>query len=214
MRYRIAEGILILLGVGWLVAPQTGLLYVWLIIAWDVLALAYCTARWIRIRAHRTDADEPGTGPPEWLHGLLGRRTSFIGTVLVSVIGMSAGGIILIARVLTGASASAEVGVILQVLAAPAVVMAWLLLHFGYADRYAHMFYLPSASPPLAFPETDRPNLLDFAYFSFTIGSSFAASDVEVRSRPVRYTVLVHSVLSFFYNTAILGIAIGVVTGI
>jgi uncharacterized membrane protein len=57
-------------------------------------------------------------------------------------------------------------------------------------------------------------NLLDFTYFSFTVGTSFAASDVEIRARSIRYIVLVHSILSFFYNAAILGIAIGVVTNI
>lgn len=84
----------------------------------------------------------------------------------------------------------------------------------GFADRYAHLYYELAPAPALAFPETERPNLLDFAYFSFTIGSSFAASDVEVRSRVLRYTVLTHSVVSFFYNAAILSIAIGVITGI
>jgi uncharacterized membrane protein len=45
------------------------------------------------------------------------------------------------------------------------------------------------------------------------VGTSFATSDVEVRARPIRYTVLTHSVVSFVYNTAILGIAVGVITG-
>jgi uncharacterized membrane protein len=41
-------------------------------------------------------------------------------------------------------------------------------------------------------------------------GTVFAASDVEIRARSVRYTVLAHSILSSFYNAAILSIAIGV----
>ncbi|MBE8521401.1 DUF1345 domain-containing protein [Amycolatopsis sp. H6(2020)] len=69
------------------------------------------------------------------------------------------------------------------------------------------------AAPGLRFPATERPNLLDFAYFAFTVGTSFATSDVEVQARPIRYTVLTHSVVSFVYNTAILGIAVGVITG-
>ncbi|WIX77355.1 DUF1345 domain-containing protein [Amycolatopsis carbonis] len=68
--------------------------------------------------------------------------------------------------------------------------------------------------PVLSFPGTDRPNLMDFAYFSFTVGSSFAASDVKVQDRQLHYTVLVHGVVSFFCNTAILGTAIGVFTQI
>jgi uncharacterized membrane protein len=92
--------------------------------------------------------------------------------------------------------------------------MAWLLLHFGYADRYAHLYYQEPDPPKLSFPGTKRPNLTDFAYFSFTVGASFAASDVEVQDRRVRYTVLTHGILSFFYNTAVLGIVISVITGL
>jgi hypothetical protein len=46
-----------------------------------------------------------------------------------------------------------------------------------------------------------------------TIGASFAVSEVEVRSSRTRSLVLGQSVLSFFYDTAILGVAIGVVSG-
>jgi hypothetical protein len=214
--YQAIEVVLILVGITWLVSTNA-VLDVWLLIVWDVLAFGYCLTRWLRVRAHRDahDEDGDGDGVPDWLHSLLGRRLGFAAIVLISVMGMSAGVVILVARTLLhGGQAFAVVSVVLQVLGAIAVVMAWLLLHFGYADRYAHLYYQSPAKPALGFPETKRPNLLDFAYFSFTIGSSFAASDVEVRSRSIRYTVMTHGVLSFFYNTAILGMAIGVVTGI
>ncbi|MGW4488084.1 DUF1345 domain-containing protein [Amycolatopsis sp. NPDC004368] len=54
----------------------------------------------------------------------------------------------------------------------------------------------------------------DFAYFSFTVGSSFAASDVKAQDRQLHHPVLVHGVVSFFHNTAILSTAIGVLTQI
>ncbi|HEY4458633.1 MAG TPA: DUF1345 domain-containing protein [Pseudonocardiaceae bacterium] len=213
--YRAAEAVLVLLGVGWLITlTQYPIVSVVLLIAWDVVAFLYCLARWLRVRGHRVDTDEPGEGPPEWLHSVLGRRTGLAATRLVSLVGMSAGVLILIARSLSSVQGAEVVSVMLQLLGVPAVVMAWLLLHFGYADRYAHLFYELAPAPTLAFPDTDRPNLLDFAYFSFTVGSSFAASDVEVRSRAVRFTVLTHGVVSFSYNTAVLSIAIGVITGI
>ncbi|SEP54353.1 Protein of unknown function [Amycolatopsis saalfeldensis] len=44
--------------------------------------------------------------------------------------------------------------------------------------------------------------------------ASFAASDVEVQDRRIRCTVLTHGILSFSYNTAVLGIVIGVITGL
>ena len=193
-----------LLGVGWLVAPDTGLDVVFLL-AWDVLAVAVIVTRFLRIRRYRLAGD----GEPAWLHSLLGRRSSFAATVLVSVVGMSAGLLILTANVI--AEEDGEYALVLQISAVPAVLAAWILLHFGYADRYAHLHYRTGAG--LRFPSVEKPNLLDFAYFAFTVGTSFATSDVEVRARPVRYTVLTHSVVSFVYNTAILGIAVGVITG-
>jgi len=202
--YQCAEFLLVLLGVGWLFAPNTGLDVVFLL-AWDVLALAVIVTRWWRIRRYRAAAD----AEPVWLTSLLGRRSSFASTVVVSVVGMTAGGLILVAN--TVAEEDDELAFVLQVSAVPAVLAAWILLHFGYADRYAHLHY--RAEPGLRFPATERPNLLDFAYFAFTVGTSFATSDVEVRARPIRYTVLTHSVVSFVYNTAILGIAVGVITG-
>ena len=50
--------------------------------------------------------------------------------------------------------------------------------------------------------------LLDFAYFAFTLGTSFAVSDVEVTDSRMRRSVLGHQILSFFYNAAILTLAI------
>jgi uncharacterized membrane protein len=42
------------------------------------------------------------------------------------------------------------------------------------------------------------------AYFAFTVGTSFAVSDVDVSADAVRQAVLGHQILSFFYNTSIL----------
>jgi uncharacterized membrane protein len=58
-----------------------------------------------------------------------------------------------------------------------------------------------------------RPNFVDFAYFSFTMGTTFAVSDVESQNSSIRARILSHGILSFIYNTATLGIAVGVMTG-
>jgi hypothetical protein len=65
----------------------------------------------------------------------------------------------------------------------------------------------------MSFPGVRTPNHLDFSYFAYTVGTTFATSDVEVRSRAVRHAVVWHSILSFLYNAAVLGIAIGAFTG-
>jgi uncharacterized membrane protein len=66
---------------------------------------------------------------------------------------------------------------------------------------------------PLHFPEALKsPAYLDFLYFAFTIAVSFAVSDVIVTRREVRWQVTVHSVVSFFYNAAVIALAIGTIT--
>ncbi|GAA4441510.1 hypothetical protein GCM10023148_48720 [Actinokineospora soli] len=61
------------------------------------------------------------------------------------------------------------------------------------------------------FSGTERPTFADFAYFSFTIGTSFATSDVEVRPA-MRSRVLAHTVVAFLYNTVNIAIAVSVIT--
>ncbi|WP_233223688.1 DUF1345 domain-containing protein [Amycolatopsis sp. CA-128772] len=63
------------------------------------------------------------------------------------------------------------------------------------------------------FPGSEHPTFIDFTYFSFTVATSFAVSDVESRTSATRLRILAHGVLSFIYNTAMLGIAIGVLSG-
>lgn len=83
------------------------------------------------------------------------------------------------------------------------------MLHTSYALYYASRYYQFKPSPGgLAFPGEQKPRQIDFAYFAFTIGTSFAVSDVEVTDSTMRRTVLGHQILSFFYNTAILALAI------
>jgi uncharacterized membrane protein len=56
-------------------------------------------------------------------------------------------------------------------------------------------------------------NPSDFAYFAFTVGTSFAVSDVDVTDDTMRRAVLGHQILSFFYNTSILATVITLATG-
>lgn len=96
------------------------------------------------------------------------------------------------------------------------VLGSWLLLGALYTFHYAHMYY--SAPPdrlPLAFPEgLEAPSYLDFIYFAFTIAAAAQTSDVTVRTTPMRAAVVAQSVLSFFYNFAILGLSINIAAGL
>jgi uncharacterized membrane protein len=105
-------------------------------------------------------------------------------------------------------------GASLALMASVGVISAWGVLHTSYALHYAYLFYRSEESAGgLAFPGEQSPDQQDFAYFAFTIGTTFAVSDVDVTDRAIRRAVLGHQILSFFYNTTILALVINLVTG-
>lgn len=104
-------------------------------------------------------------------------------------------------------------------LAILAVVSAWGLLHTVFTLRYAHLFYGDDPDQKrrpggLDFPHDSEPDYLDFAYFSFVIGMTSQVSDVAVSSKSMRRTALLHGVLSFAFNTMIIALTIGGVSGL
>ena len=105
-------------------------------------------------------------------------------------------------------------GVSVAFMAALGVISAWGVLHTSYALHYAYMYYRSEKSAGgLTFPSEQNPDQFDFAYFAFTIATSFAVSDVDVTDRAIRRAVLGHQILSFFYNTSILALVINLFTG-
>ena len=105
-------------------------------------------------------------------------------------------------------------GASLAFTAALGVISAWGVLQTSYALHYAYLYYRSEESAGgLAFPGEQSPNQLDFAYFAFTVGTSFAISDVDVTDPAIRQAVLGHQILAFFYNTSILATVVTMVTG-
>jgi hypothetical protein len=68
------------------------------------------------------------------------------------------------------------------------------------------------ADPPIVFPYTQNPGLLDFVYMSFMVGTSFTPNDVETTMR-IRWTVVWHSVISFFFSAFIIVLAMNTIMG-
>ncbi|WP_158894783.1 DUF1345 domain-containing protein [Amycolatopsis anabasis] len=193
---RIVEAALVLPGIA--VFVYVDVAYV---VLWDLLALVYLAVRLARLKRSAGQRDAA------WLRNTLGRRSGLVFTLFTSLAGISAGLMIVL-----GSDDEFE-AIVGKLFGVPAVVLAWGILHFGYAERYARDFYAALPEQVMVFPGTDRPTLVDFAYFSFTLGTSFAVSDVETQGSAIRLRVLAHSVLSFLYNTAIVGIAVGVLSG-
>ena len=100
-------------------------------------------------------------------------------------------------------------------LSALTVANSWILVPTIYSLHYADLFYsVGTRERPLQFPNTEMPVFWDFAYFSFTIAAACQTSDVSTLRASMRKTVLVHTVISFFFNATILGFAINITAGL
>ncbi len=100
-----------------------------------------------------------------------------------------------------------------------AISVGWFLVHTLYTFRYAHLYWYDDNGDGtecggIKFPGTDEPSDWDFAYFSFCLGTSFAVSDPQVTATRVRREVIAHSIISFAYNSVIVGIVINLFAGI
>ena len=100
------------------------------------------------------------------------------------------------------------------VLALSAVALAWALIHTVFTLRYAHLYYDVNAGDrALDFPgDVTMPDYLDFAYFAFIVGMTAQTADVNVRGRRLRRTALLHGIIAFAFNTAVVALSIGVLT--
>jgi uncharacterized membrane protein len=93
------------------------------------------------------------------------------------------------------------------------VLGSWSLIHTIFALHYAHLFY-GTTEGGLIFPGGGDPNYWDFLYYSFVVGMTCQVSDVQVAAPRLRQLTLIHGVLSFFFNTVILALAVSVGAGL
>ena len=91
------------------------------------------------------------------------------------------------------------------------LVNSWVLVPTMFTMHYADLFYSAAEEErPLKFPNTAMPAFWDFAYFSFTIAAACQTSDVSTENLTIRKVVIVHTIVSFFFNLAVLGFAVNV----
>lgn len=100
-------------------------------------------------------------------------------------------------------------------LAFSSVILGWLTIHAMAAVHYAHLFWRPSSNGAkkepkggMDFPDTEAPGIYEFLYFSVVIGMTAQTSDVSVTTTAMRKVTLVHSIVSFFFNTVLVAAAV------
>jgi uncharacterized membrane protein len=79
--------------------------------------------------------------------------------------------------------------------------------------HYAHDYYRPDprsaeAAGGLEFPGDAHPDYWDFFYFATSIGAASQTSDTLIKSKASRRLVTLHAIVSFFFNTSVLALAI------
>lgn len=177
--------------------------------AWDAFSLSALLLTWaiipaadaahIRLVANREDP---------------GRRLTFVFMLLTAVASLLAVVLLL--------SSSKEVDHATRIthvgLAVAAVLLAWLLVHTVFALRYAHLYYddSPGREPGgLEFPGGEKqPDYFDFAYYSFVIGMTAQTADIGITGRLMRRLTLLHGLLAFTFNTAIVALSINGLAGL
>lgn len=99
-------------------------------------------------------------------------------------------------------------------LAAASAPLGWFTLHTIAAFRYANHHFVGDAvgkGVALKFPGTKDPEISDFLYFALVVGMTAQVSDVQVMSPSMRRLTIVHSVVSFFFNTVLIAMAVNAV---
>lgn len=139
------------------------------------------------------------------------------GGIIVSLITVGAIGYASLAifETLHGKSLHSPLIVIVALVGAP---LGWFMLHTVSALRYAHLYYNNDEEegyvPPLKFPECLEPGPWDFIYFALAVGMTAQVSDALVQTTQMRKTVLAHSVVSFFFNTVLIAMAVNAAVAI
>jgi len=99
-------------------------------------------------------------------------------------------------------------------LALLSVPLGWFTIHAMAALHYAHVYWMDGNAIDaetrkkipvggLDFPGGKRPEGWDFLYFATVIGMTAQTADTAITTSHMRRVVLVHSILSFFFNTVI-----------
>ncbi|MEV7693015.1 DUF1345 domain-containing protein [Microbacterium sp. NPDC089189] len=112
----------------------------------------------------------------------------------------------ILALIAGGAKEPEQEQILLAVAASVGVVLSWTMLQVGFA----HIYRALDASADRAgirFPGDPEPSLLNYLYFAFTVGTAFATSDAQVTTIRIRRVVMLHSVISFFYNALVVAVA-------
>lgn len=178
------------------------------LVGWDVAVWFYLVLIWI----HMVLTDH------KRVRDLAEREDENAGVVLFIVCLATIASVAAIVLELTSAKGTpgSTGGLSHYIITAATLIGAWFLIPTIFTLHYARLYFVPGAKEtPLLFPDHHLdPNYWDFLYFSFTIAVASQTSDVVLRSREMRRAALAQSVLSFYFNVAVIGLCINLAAGL
>lgn len=200
----VVQLILVYIGIGFFLISD-GDLDVIVILAWSSLAGLYLLLTVIGLNVLvRLDVPDPPV-----MRALVGHPLSrLLSTALT--FGASALGLWEAVTLIVSIKED-QVDALVETSAIVAMLLSWAIFNWGFARIY-YSRYHRAESPPLVFPNTPQPRLTDFVYFAFTNATTFAVSDVQVTSSRMRWTVVWHTSLAFFFNALIIALSMNVIS--
>jgi uncharacterized membrane protein len=132
--------------------------------------------------------------------------------ILLLVVASAAASFVAIYAELASLAAKREPLALGLVITALTVALSWTFTHVVFTLHYANVYYKPDDDGPggLKFPGDRAPDYKDFLYYSFVIGCAAQTGDVSTISPAMRRLTLIHGIVAFTFNTAILALTINV----
>ncbi|WP_175836179.1 DUF1345 domain-containing protein [Burkholderia anthina] len=177
------------------------------LIGWDCAIWLYLALMWGRmITAHHHKVREVAIREDE-------SATAVLTVVCVATVASVAAIAIELA---TAKSVGFRLGLGHYAITAATLFGAWFLIPTIFTLHYARLYYGSSSSDrALRFPDRNpEPDYWDFLYFAFTLAVASQTADVSLANRSARRSVLAQSILSFYFNMAVLGLSINVAAGL
>ena len=167
------------------------------VIGWDAGVVLYlCAVYWLIVRSEVSHIREHAAKDDE------GRVAILALTVAATLVSLAA----IVVQLGQGGGQSAPPQLMFAI---GTILLSWGFVHSIFALHYAHEFYGEKpAAGGLKFPGNNKPDYLDFVYFSFVVGMTFQVSDVAVTNKWIRRSVAAHGVLSFFFTTTVVALTV------
>jgi len=204
-RPRLLTGAAVMV-VAYLLVPHamreaTRLLIAWNVGAWTFLVLVAIMVADPKGSAHRQAWLEDEN---QWMLLILGLVAS---CAALAAIVWELGPV----KTMSGAPKAQHVALVLA-----SLLSSWTFIQTMFALHYAGVYYGRAHGKirgGLQFLGTETPGWMEFVYQAFTIGCTFASSDVNVTTSRMRRIVVIQGVVSFFFNAIILALAINIAAG-